>query len=146
MSPAKQRLQPFNRGKWEVERERCRLTDPRPPSPPATLAPMEDVVPKLMQQLGLADRHWESVLTAEWSELVGADVARHARPGRLYSGVLTIFVKNSVWLHELGRFGKSRIEANLKTRFGPHRIRAVRLQLDPDGGGRPPRRRPPRQG
>src|SRR5216684_1149067 len=52
-------------------------------------------VPELRERL--AEHHVRRV----WSTLVGADVARRAKPRALVDGCLTVIVDNSPWLHEL---------------------------------------------
>lgn len=90
-----------------------------------------DVVPQVLKQLGLENRLWEQALENEWAQLVGPQVAAHARPGRLERKTLYIFVSHSTWLSELSRFSQPRILANLQKRFGADRIKALRFQLDP---------------
>lgn len=122
---------PADIGRWEQERERHRLAGETPPSANSQAA-LGDVVPQVMKQFGLADRFWEQALVAEWPSLVGPQVARHARPGRLDRKVLCIFVTHPTWLSELSRYGQKQILENLQKRFGADRIRGLRLQLDPD--------------
>src|SRR2546425_3111587 len=52
-------------------------------------------VPELRERL--AEHHVRRV----WSTLLGADVARRAKPQALVDGCLTVVVDNSPWLHEL---------------------------------------------
>jgi predicted nucleic acid-binding Zn ribbon protein len=89
--------------------------------------------PRLLKELGLDEEVWEMTLAREWEALVGPQVAAHTRPGPVRYRTLTVFVVHSVWLHELGRFGaRKQLLANLQERFGRHRIRDLRLALDPD--------------
>ena len=85
-----------------------------------------------MKQLGLENRLWEEALLSEWPALVGEQVARQTRPGRLDHKVLYVFVSHSTWLNELSRYGQKQMLANLQARFGADRIKSIRLQLDPD--------------
>ncbi len=94
--------------------------------------PIKEVIPGLLQKLGLESRLWEQALVNEWPVLVGEQVALHTRPGRIYHGVLHVFVKNSAWLNELSRYGRKEMLANLQRRFGTTRIRQIRLQIEPD--------------
>ena len=86
-----------------------------------------------MKQLRLEDRLWEQTLLSEWEELVGTQVAMHARPGRLDRKVLYVFVSHPTWLSELSRFSQKQMLENLQKRFGADKIRSLRLQLDPEG-------------
>jgi predicted nucleic acid-binding Zn ribbon protein len=93
-----------------------------------------EVFPKLLKQLGLNDRMWQETLTEDWRALVGEQVARHARPGRLEHGTLFVYVTHSIWLSELQRNGQKQILANLQDKYGSKEIRRIRLLLDPDLG------------
>jgi hypothetical protein len=131
----------FNRGRWEVTRERCRLEDTEPPCPDASPA-LAGAVRRVMQRLGLDALHWLNEMETEWGELVGPDVAAHTRPGRFDRGRLTIYVDSPVWLQELSTAVRGPLTARLRQRFGPGHIRDVRLAIDPDPQP-PPRPRAP---
>jgi predicted nucleic acid-binding Zn ribbon protein len=121
----------FNPGEWEVQRERFRIEASNPP-PPETCEPVSDLVPKLLKKWGLDEQLWQQTLLAEWESLVGPQVAQHARPGRLERKTLHVFVRHPMWLSELSRYGQKQMLANLQKRFGEDKIKAIRLQLDPE--------------
>ncbi len=133
MSPSPARR--FNRGAWEVQRERCRIESERPPPPnygrDLTAAAL---VPGILKKMGLAERLWEEQLRNEWEQLVGPQVARQARPGRIDRLTLYIYVRHPGWLSELSRYSQKQILENMQKRFGRDKIRNVRIQLDPDLG------------
>ena len=129
LSVAARRRKKLNRGRWAVQRERCRISDPFPP-PADHLSPLGDVLGSLIEKHGLAERTWEAEMEQDWAEIAGPGVAAHTRPGRLHEGRIVVFVDSSVWLSELSRYGKGQLLANLKQRFGT-RIRDLRLELDP---------------
>jgi predicted nucleic acid-binding Zn ribbon protein len=85
----------------------------------------------------LDGRAAELRLVAAWPEIVGPQVAMHARPGRLERGLLVVYVANSVWLAELNRLFQKPMLENIRRHLGTNDVRALRLQLDPD----PPARR-----
>lgn len=119
--------------RWQVHRERCRIVDPRPPPPSKQAAKIEDILPDLIQKLGMREDHWLQTLTEEWGKVVGQAVARHTRPGDVRHGKLVVFVDSSVWLGELSRYGKSQIAARLRKLYPGSKIRDIALQLDPEG-------------
>lgn len=90
-----------------------------------------DLMPKLMKSLGIQNRMWEEALLEEWPAIVGPQVCKHARPGRLEHGTLYIYVTHSVWLSELQRNQQQLLE-NLQARFEKATFKRIRLQLDPD--------------
>ncbi|HWP67031.1 MAG TPA: DUF721 domain-containing protein [Candidatus Limnocylindria bacterium] len=65
---------------------------------------------------------------AEWESLVGAAIARHARPRRLRRGVLVIDVDGPDWMHEL-HFMKRELQARLNARLGRPVVRDLYFVL-----------------
>jgi predicted nucleic acid-binding Zn ribbon protein len=130
-----------DRARWQVHRERFQLEEREPPAPYRVFTP-EQVLPSVMKKMGLEQPLWEQMLVREWETLVGHQVARHTRPGRLNRNILHVFVANSVWLAELRRFAEKAMLDNLQQRFGRARIKGIRLQLDPDGTPAPRSRDP----
>ncbi len=118
--------------RWQVDRERFQLEERRPPAPYRVFTP-DQVLPAVMRKLGLEQPMWEQVLTREWEALVGEQVARHTRPGRLQRNILYVYVANSVWLAELRQFAEKAMLEKLQAQFGRARIKGIRLQIDPDG-------------
>ena len=123
---------PSNPGRWQVQRERLRLDESDRIYPPYMDGRVQDIVPQLVRRLGLADTYWEHTLEREWPALVGEQVAKHTRPGRMNRGVLYVYVSSAPWLAELTRMGQKQILENVQKRFGESRIKSVRLQPDPD--------------
>lgn len=122
-----------NKGRWQVQRERCYLEDRKPPANYHDARSISQVIPELMKKLGIEEQHWFAVLEEEWPNIVGEAVAKHTRPGRFEKRNLVVFVDSSVWLNELLRYGRKKILLNLQKQFGADRIKSVSLQLDPEG-------------
>ena len=125
------RREQFNKGAWAVQRERCQVDDARPRSARHSLA-VASVAQQIIKDLKLDARVTETRLLNEWPQIVGPQVATHARPGRLERGVLTVFVANSVWLAELSRMWLKPMLNNIQRQLGNADVRSLRLQLDPD--------------
>jgi predicted nucleic acid-binding Zn ribbon protein len=108
--------------------------DPTPP--PAFREPerLGAVLPDVMKKLGLEERHWASVLEADWAKCVGAEVARHTRPGRLAGKTLVVYVDNSAWLSELARYGRGKMLDRVRECVGG-KVDALRLEIDPGREG-----------
>jgi len=121
-----------NPGRWQVERERHRLTNPRPPVPERDFEPLRGAIDQLMKRLGLEKDHWTCELSDNWADLVGDAVAAHSRPGRFENARITVFVDNSAWLSELARHCRTDMLKRLQRHFGEESIRDIRFQLDPD--------------
>lgn len=122
----------FNRGRWAVERERHGLAQDTPP-PGFNAQSIGDVIPDVVRQLGVADAYWAQSLQKDWPELVGPDVAVHARPGRLEKQTLYIYVQHPAWLMELRHLEKHVLQ-RLQARYNADRIRRVKWALDPEAG------------
>lgn len=82
---------------------------------------------------------------ARWEELVGAEVASHARPYRLRAGVLVVEVDQPAWATQL-RFLSGDLLRKVSEVAGPDGVREVQIRVSGDSarreGARGPRRRP----
>ena len=121
----------YDHGQWAIERERFQIPKIAPPSP-AHVEETADVVMRVMKNIGLESRTWEERLQKEWIDLVGAQIGRNARPGRMNNKILYIFVNHSIWLDEITRYSKKEILHKLQDRFGANTITDIKVTLDPD--------------
>ena len=124
----------FNLGRWRVQQERGQIDEDEMPRPPERLETIGQVMPTLMRQIGIVADYWQEKMAADWKDLVGSPVCRYTRPGMLEGVSLTVFVNNSVWLHELKRVGYEPLLKKLQAKYGPDRIRHLKLTLDPESG------------
>jgi predicted nucleic acid-binding Zn ribbon protein len=129
----------INDGDWPLRRQRARVASRAPP-PKGEPGSISSIIPALMKEIDLDEAVGRERLLAEWTSVVGPDVARHTRPGLLEDGVLTVFVTHSVWLSELQRFHRKRILDRVRAVSGAGRVKDLRFRLDPDierdAGGR----------
>src|ERR1041385_162222 len=65
-----------------------------------------DVLPKLMQRLGLKDRLQETEVQNAWSAIVGEFIATHSAPVALREGVLYVRVLQPALHYELEQIAK----------------------------------------
>jgi predicted nucleic acid-binding Zn ribbon protein len=91
-------------------------------------APAE-VMPKLMQRLGLRERLHETEVIDAWSKIVGDFIAAHSAPVALREGILYVRVLQPALHYELEQISKSEILRKLKQRFGGKTIRDVRFRV-----------------
>src|SRR5881296_3750501 len=91
-------------------------------------APAE-LVPKLMQRLGLRERLRETEVIDAWSKIVGEFIAAHSAPVALREGVLYVRVLQPALHYELEQVSKSDILRKLKQRFGTKTIRDIRFRV-----------------
>ena len=88
-----------------------------------------DLVPKLMQRLGLRERLHETEVIDAWSKIVGEFIAAHSAPVALRQGVLYVRVLQPALHYELEQVSKIDILRKLKQRFGTKVIRDIRFRV-----------------
>jgi len=88
-----------------------------------------DVLPNLMQRLGLKERLHETEVADAWSSIVGEFIAAHSAPVALRDGVLYVRVLQPALHYELEQVSKMDILRKLKQRFGGKIIRDVRFRV-----------------
>jgi predicted nucleic acid-binding Zn ribbon protein len=88
-----------------------------------------DVMPKLVQQLGLSDRLKENEITNAWRQIVGDFIAAHSAPVTLRDGVLVVRVVQPALHYQFETISKPEILRRLKQRFGSKLIRDLRFRV-----------------
>ena len=91
-------------------------------------APSE-LLPKLMQQLGLAERLHEGEVFDAWKQIVGEFISAHSAPVSLRSGVLFVRVLQPSLHYQFETISKAEILRRLKQRFGARVIRDIRFRV-----------------
>jgi predicted nucleic acid-binding Zn ribbon protein len=88
-----------------------------------------ELLPKLMQRLGLRERLQETEVIEAWAKIVGDFIAAHSAPVALREGVLYVRVLQPALHYELEQVSKMDILRKLKQRFGSKTIRDVRFRV-----------------
>ena len=88
-----------------------------------------ELMPKLMQRLGLRERLRETEVIEAWSKIVGDFIAAHSAPVALREGVLYVRVLQPALHYELEQISKHEILRKLKQRFGGKTIRDIRFRV-----------------
>jgi predicted nucleic acid-binding Zn ribbon protein len=88
-----------------------------------------DVLPKIMQRLGLRERLHEVEVMEAWHKIVGEFIAAHSAPAALREGILYIRVLQPALHYELDQVSKIDILRKLKQRFGAKVIRDIRFRV-----------------
>ncbi|HEX8897228.1 MAG TPA: DUF721 domain-containing protein [Chthoniobacterales bacterium] len=88
-----------------------------------------DLLPKLMQQLGLSERLRESEVIEAWKQIVGEFIAAHSAPVILRDGVLFVRVLQPALHYQFEQISKAEILRKLKQRFGTKVIREIRFRV-----------------
>src|ERR1700704_2734208 len=88
-----------------------------------------DVLPKIMQRLGLRERLHEAEVMEAWHKIVGEFIATHSAPVALREGILYVRVLQPTLHYELDQVSKTDILRKLKRRFGTKVIRDIRFRV-----------------
>ncbi len=88
-----------------------------------------DLLPKLMQQLGLSERLHETEVIDAWKQIVGDFIASHSTPVSLKAGVLFVRVLQPALHYQFETISKGEILRKLKQRFGAKVIRDLRFRV-----------------
>jgi predicted nucleic acid-binding Zn ribbon protein len=88
-----------------------------------------DLLPKLMQQLGLSERIRETEVMDAWKQIVGEFIAAHSAPVSLRMGVLVVRVLQPALHYQFEQISKTEILRKLKQRFGTKIIREIRFRV-----------------
>ena len=88
-----------------------------------------ELMPRLMQRLGLRERLRETEVIDAWSKIVGDFIAAHSTPVALREGILYVRVLQPALHYELEQISKSEILRKLKQRFGTKTIRDLRFRV-----------------
>src|SRR5437868_9320058 len=88
-----------------------------------------ELVPKMMQRLGLRERLHDTEVIDTWSKIVGEFIAAHSAPFALREGILYVRVLQPVLHYELEQVSKTDILRKLKQSFGGTTIRDIRFRF-----------------
>jgi predicted nucleic acid-binding Zn ribbon protein len=88
-----------------------------------------ELLPKVMQRLGLRERLHETEVIDTWSKIVGEFIAAHSAPVALREGVLYVRVLQPALHYELEQVSKIDILRKLKKRFGGKTVRDIRFRV-----------------
>lgn len=88
-----------------------------------------DVLPKLMQRLGLSERLHEQEVIEAWRETVGEFIAGHSAPVSLRDGVLFVRVLQPALHYQFETISKAEILRKLKRRFSGRIIQNIRFRV-----------------
>jgi len=96
--------------------------------PPTRPEPVRDLVPRVLDELGLGAARRSVELARRWDELVGPDAARHSEPALLRGPVLEVTVDTSVWAQEL-KLRQPEVLAALRRLLGAEAPSELRLRI-----------------
>ena len=131
------RRKPYNRGQWEVARERFRVADLQPPAEDAGALPLAALIPEALKGMKLDAHAQVARIAAAWPEIVGPQLAGNTRPAQLENKILLVYVSHPAWIMELRGAMTAEILRRLQAKFGATDLKNLRFAVDPE----PPARR-----
>lgn len=131
------RRKPYNKGQWQVARERLHIADYAPPAPDPGAPPLGAFINDALKEMKLSAHAQVSQIAAAWPELVGPQLAANTKPAHIENKILVIFVSHPAWLFELRGAPTAEILARLQASYGKGEIKNLRFAIDP---GTPPAR------
>lgn len=90
--------------------------------------PLADALAKVGAELGLAPGDAHRALDARWSEVMGEDVAAHARLVAVRDGVLTVAVEDPIWATQL-RYLEPAVVIRATALLGPSVVTSLRVRV-----------------
>ncbi len=90
--------------------------------------PLSDALAKVGAELGLPPGDAHGTLDARWSEVMGADVAAHARLVSVREGTLTVAVDDPIWATQL-RYLETTVLERAAALVGPGAVTSVRVRV-----------------
>lgn len=118
--PAAQRILAQWRGVDLIELEREQAARAKPAS---------EVMPRLLEGLGLDRRRAEAEILKAWNHLLDPNIVKHAQPTGLVRGTLFVTIDNSVWLDEIVRYRRREILDRLQHCFGRDLIAKISYRV-----------------
>ena len=100
----------------------------RPKKPPAA-ASMGDILARVLEQSGIAERVEQASVIPEWGRLVGPTIAAVTEPQSIAAdGTLFVAVKTNAWMNELSLMEPELLRA-LNAAEGRLRIQRIRMRI-----------------
>lgn len=101
---------------------------------PADAKPFRSFIANLMVTRGYARQQEATVVADAWVAVAGPKAAARSRAGKVFKGVLSIFVDDATLIQEL-TFRKRKLVEELAKRLPDHTIRDVRFKADSKRSG-----------
>jgi len=89
---------------------------------------LKEVLGQALKRMGMEMGPEDLFIRLSWEEVVGEQIARHAKPGGLQRGRLFIVVEDSIWLYHLSLL-KSQLAASFNERLKAPVVKEVYLKI-----------------
>jgi predicted nucleic acid-binding Zn ribbon protein len=91
--------------------------------------PIAEIMPGVLNKLGLDRRRAEAEIVRVWNHLVDPNITAHAQPTGINKGTLFVTVDSSVWLSEIVRYRRKEILNRLQYSFGHDLIARISFRV-----------------
>lgn len=110
--------------------------------PPSERDPrkVSESLDRITKRLGGPSAGTAAAVFSRWADLVGPDIAAHARPVSLRDGVLTLSVDHPAWATQL-RYMTADLLTRLEAATTGQEVREIRLRVSGEAASPPPFRR-----
>src|SRR5579875_3312789 len=111
-------------------------TPPRGEQDPKKLSELLD---RTTKRLGGPSSGTTSAVFSRWEQVVGPDIAGHARPVSLHRGALVLAVDHPAWATQL-RYMTSDLLTRISEATGTHEVQEIHIRVEGDKPARTPLR------
>jgi hypothetical protein len=88
---------------------------------------VKEIITRTLKGTKFGRRYNAEVVLLHWQEIVGDEIAKHTRPGKINGGILMVKTKNAVWAHHLMTL-KEDIAAKINTFAGEKVVTDIKFQ------------------
>ena len=93
-----------------------------------TLTPLKDIIANIFEGSTLPFNPDDARIWKDWEGVVGAAIARNARPSWIKNGRLRVNVSDPIWLQELEFVGET-IKEKLNGKLGRNAVKKIDFRL-----------------
>ena len=90
--------------------------------------PLADALAAVGAELGLPEGNAHGELETHWTDVMGVDVAAHARLVSVRDGVLTVAVDDPIWATQL-RYLETAVVERAAALLGPSSVTSLRVRV-----------------
>jgi predicted nucleic acid-binding Zn ribbon protein len=98
--------------------------------------PIRNALSRIGAELGMPAPGALSALERQWTDIVGAEMARHVQPAGVRDGVLTVVVEDAAWATQL-RYLEADLVRAATTVVGPDVVLRLRVRVARETAGPP---------
>ncbi len=94
-----------------------------------SLTPLRDIISSLLSGQGLQFDFNDAKIWEVWEEVVGPGISKNAKPAWIKNKVLTVAVRDPIWLQELN-FMAVEIRDRLNSRLRREAVKTINFRME----------------